>query len=51
MIGVRPHVNEGAESLSFKKHYRIFYELTKKARENYENSLKDEQTISKENWN
>jgi len=50
MIGIRPNVNETSDSLSFKKHNGIFYELVKRAKENYENSLKDEQTISKENW-
>ncbi|MFV0590986.1 MAG: hypothetical protein ACK5M7_06345 [Draconibacterium sp.] len=50
MIGIRPNVNETSDTLSFKKHNGIFYELTKRAKENYENSLKDEQTISKENW-
>ena len=50
MIGIRPNVSEATNDLSFKKHYGIFYEIAKRARENYENSLKDEQTISKENW-
>ena len=50
MIGIRPNVNEGIDSLTFKKHNGIFYNLSKRARENYENSLKDEQTISRENW-
>lgn len=50
MIGIRPNISETTNELSFKKHYGIFYEIAKRARENYENSLKDEQTISKENW-
>lgn len=50
MVGIRPNVNETTSELSFKKHYGIFYEIAKRARENYENSLKDEQTISLENW-
>lgn len=50
MVGIRPNVSETTSELSFKKHYGIFYEIAKRARENYENSLKDEQTISKENW-
>lgn len=50
MIGIRPNVSETTSDLSFKKHYGIFYEITKRARENYENSLKDEQTISREFW-
>ena len=50
MVGIRPNVNETSDTLSFKKHNGIFYELVKRAKENYENSLKDEQTISKENW-
>jgi len=50
MVGIRPNVGETTSELSFKKHYGIFYEIAKRARENYENSLKDEQTISKENW-
>lgn len=50
MVGIRPNINETTSELSFKKHYGIFYEIAKRARENYENSLKDEQTISKENW-
>jgi len=50
MVGIRPNVSETSSELSFKKHYGIFYEIAKRARENYENSLKDEQTISRENW-
>lgn len=50
MVGIRPNVSETTSELSFKKHYGIFYEIAKRARENYENSLKDEQTISRENW-
>jgi 5-methylcytosine-specific restriction endonuclease McrBC GTP-binding regulatory subunit McrB len=50
MVGIRPNVSETTSELSFKKHYGIFYEISKRARENYENSLKDEQTISRENW-
>jgi hypothetical protein len=45
MVGIRPNVSETTSELSFKKHYGIFYEIAKRARENYENSLKDEQTI------
>ena len=50
MVGIRPNVSETSSELSFKKHYGIFYEIAKRARENYDNSLKDEQTISRENW-
>mgnify|MGYP005666607859 CR=1 FL=1 len=50
MVGIRPNVSETTSELSFKKHYGIFYEIAKRARENYENSLKDEKTISRENW-
>ncbi len=50
MVGIRPNVSETTSDLSFKKHYGIFYEISKRARENFENSLKDEQTISRENW-
>lgn len=50
MVGIRPNVSETTSELSFKKHYGIFYEISKRAKENYENSLKDEQTISRENW-
>ncbi len=50
MVGIRPNVSETTSDLSFKKHYGIFYEIAKRARENFENSLKDEQTISRENW-
>ncbi len=50
MIGIRPNVSEATSELSFKKHYGIFYEIAKRARSNFENSLKDEQTISRENW-
>ena len=50
MVGIRPNVSETTSELSFKKHYGIFYEIAKHAKENYENSLKDEQTISRENW-
>lgn len=50
MIGIRPNVSDTTSDLSFKKHFGIFYEIAKRARENYENSFKDEQTISRENW-
>jgi len=50
MVGIRPNVSETTSELNFKKHYGIFYEIAKRAKENYENSLKDEQTISRENW-
>ena len=50
MIGIRPNVSETTSDLSFKKHYGIFYKIAKRARENFEKSLKDEQTISRENW-
>lgn len=50
MIGIRPNVSELTNKLSFQKHYGIFYEIAKRARENYENSLKDEQTVSREIW-
>ncbi len=50
MVGIRPNVSESTNELSFKKYYGIFYEMAKRARENYENSLKDQQTVSKENW-
>jgi 5-methylcytosine-specific restriction protein B len=50
IVGIRPNVSETTSELSFKKHYGIFYEIAKRARENYDNSLKDEQTISRENW-
>lgn len=50
MVGIRPNVSETTSELSFKNHYGIFYEIAKIARENYENSFKDEQTISRENW-
>lgn len=50
MVGIRPNVSETTSELSFKKHYGIFYEIAKRARENYDNSLKDEHTISRENW-
>lgn len=50
MVGIRPNVSETTSELSFKKHHGIFYEIAKRARENYDNSLKDEQTISRENW-
>jgi len=50
MVGIRPNVSETTSELSFRKHYGIFYEIAKRAKENYENSLKDEQTISRENW-
>jgi len=50
MVGIRPSVSETTNELSFKKYYGIFYKIAKRARENYENSLKDKQTISKENW-
>ena len=50
MVGIRPNVSETTSELSFKRHYGIFYDISKRARENYYNSLKDEQTISRENW-
>ena len=50
MVGIRPNVDETTDVLNFKKHYGIFYEIAKRAKENYENSLKDEKIISEENW-
>lgn len=50
MVGIRPNIDEGTNNLSFRKHYGVFYKIAERARENYENSFKDEQTISKENW-
>lgn len=36
MIGIRPNVSDAAiNNLSFKKHYGVFYEIAKRARENY----------------
>lgn len=39
MIGIRPDVTDGSDSLSFQKHYGIFYNLTQRAKENYLASL------------
>ncbi len=40
MVGIRPNVSEAAtNNLSFKNHYGIFYEITKRARENYFSTL------------
>jgi len=39
MVGIRPNVSDETDNLSFKKHTGIFYEIAKRARENYENSL------------
>ncbi len=39
MVGIRPNIEEGTESLTFKKHYGIFYEIAQRARENYLSSL------------
>lgn len=39
MVGVRPNVNEETNNLSFRKHYGVFYQLAKRARENYFNSI------------
>lgn len=39
MVGIRPNVSETTSELSFKKHYGIFYEVAKRARENYLSSL------------
>ena len=39
VVGIRPNVNEDANTLSFKKHTGIFYNIADKARENYLSSL------------
>jgi len=39
VVGIRPNVNEEANTLSFKKHYGIFYKIAEKARDNYFSSL------------
>jgi 5-methylcytosine-specific restriction protein B len=39
MVGIKPNVTEGSETLTFKKHYGIFYEITQRAKENYLASL------------
>ena len=39
MVGIKPNVTEGLETLTFKKHYGIFYEITQRAKENYLASL------------
>lgn len=35
MIGIRPNITDDSETLTFQKHYGIFYKLTQRARENY----------------
>lgn len=39
MIGIRPNIEEETNSLSFKKHYGIFYKIAERARDNYISSL------------
>lgn len=39
VVGIRPNVNEEANTLSFKRHYGIFYKIAERARENYLSSL------------
>jgi hypothetical protein len=39
MVGIRPNVSETTSELSFKKHYGIFYEIAKRAKENYLSSI------------
>lgn len=35
MVGIRPNISEDSETLTFQKHYGIFYKLIQRARENY----------------
>lgn len=35
MIGIRPNITDDLETLTFQKHYGIFYKLIQRARENY----------------
>jgi 5-methylcytosine-specific restriction protein B len=39
MVGIRPNVSETTSELNFKKHYGIFYEIAKRAKENYLSSI------------
>ena len=35
MVGLKPNVDDDTKNLSFKKHYGIFYEIAKRAKENW----------------
>ncbi len=48
MVGIKPDVEFSA--LRFKPFKGIFYEIAKRAKQNYSDSLKDAVTLSKENW-
>ena len=39
MVGIRPNVDEETDSLSFRKHYGVFYKIAERARDNYKSSL------------
>lgn len=41
VLGIRPNVEEDSNSLSFKKHYGIFYKIAERAKENYLSSLEE----------
>jgi len=41
MVGIRPNVEEETNTLSFKKHYGIFYQIANNAKENYLASLEE----------
>lgn len=50
MIGIRPNISDINSELNFKKFEGIFYKMTKRAIENYENSFKNKETLSREKW-
>ena len=45
VIGIRPNVEEETNTLSFKKHYGIFYLIANKAKENYFASLEEKGSL------
>ncbi len=39
VVGIRPNIDESTNNLNFRKHYGVFYQISEKARENYNASL------------
>jgi 5-methylcytosine-specific restriction protein B len=50
MVGMRPAIEEDTKGLIFVPHYGIFYNIVKRARDNYEDSLKETHLLIKEKW-
>lgn len=49
MIGIKPNV-DNANRLTFTKHTGVFYEITRRAKDNWEDSKKSAEDISKKQW-